>query len=214
MDDVSLMRLALDQARAAEADGEAPIGAIVADPATGKVIAVGRNAPIGLCDPTAHAEILALRAAATALGNYRLTGLSLFVTLEPCAMCAMALLHARVQRVVFGAADPKTGAAGSVLNLFAEPRLNHRTELQGGVLSPSCGHVLRSFFAERRAQQRAEQLAARQAPGGQTTLIDGELAADDAAIAADDTAIPAGDAVELDDPLFVDPSNPPHRPIR
>jgi tRNA(adenine34) deaminase len=152
------MRLALDQAQNAWLVGEVPVGAVILR--DGKVVATGYNRPITTHDPTAHAEIVALRHAAALLENYRLPECELFVTLEPCAMCAMALMHARFKRVVFGAADPKTGAAGSVLNLFSEPRLNHHTEAVGGVLAEPCGQLLREFFAERRAQQRAERLAA------------------------------------------------------
>ena len=142
------MRLALAEARAAAAVGEVPVGAVVVK--DGAVIATGRNAPIDRNDPTAHAEIIALRTAAECLGNYRLDGCTLYVTLEPCAMCSGAMLHARLARVVFGAADPKTGAAGSVVNLFGEPQLNHQTELQGGVLAGECGEPLKAFFKERR----------------------------------------------------------------
>ena len=148
LDDVGAMRLALAQARAAAAGGEVPVGAVVVK--EGQVIATGRNAPLTGHDPTAHAEIAALRAAAQALGNYRLDGCTLYVTLEPCAMCTGAMLHARLGRVVYGAADPKTGAAGSVVNLFAEPRLNHHTAVQGGVLADECGALLREFFKPRR----------------------------------------------------------------
>jgi tRNA(adenine34) deaminase len=116
----------------------------------GQVVGRGFNAPIGRHDPSAHAEMLALRDAAAALGNYRLPGSTLYVTLEPCAMCAGAMLHARVARVVFGAPDPKTGACGSVVNLFAEPRLNHHASVSGGVLAEECGQVLRDFFRGRR----------------------------------------------------------------
>ncbi|CAM5787278.1 tRNA adenosine(34) deaminase TadA [Ottowia pentelensis] len=142
------MRLALAEARAAAAAGEVPVGAVVVQ--GGRVIATGRNAPIGQHDPTAHAEIAALRAAARALGNYRLDGCTLYVTLEPCAMCAGAMLHARLARVVFGAPDPRTGAAGSVLNVFGESRLNHQTVVQGGVLAEEGGALLRAFFETRR----------------------------------------------------------------
>lgn len=152
MSDESFMRQALAQAGLSLDAGEVPVGAVVVR--HGEVIATGRNAPIGAHDPTAHAEILALRAAAEALGNYRLDDCELFVTLEPCAMCSGALLHARMKRVVFGAADPKTGAAGSVLNLFQEPRLNHQTQVQGGVLADACGALLSDFFRQRRAQQK------------------------------------------------------------
>lgn len=152
--DAVFMRLALDQAHNAWALGEVPVGAVVVH--AGRVLATGFNQPIGNHDPTAHAEIQALRAAADLQGNYRLTDCTLYVTLEPCAMCVGAIQHARVSRVVFGAADPKTGAAGSVVNLFAEPRLNHHAQLRGGVLAEECGRVLSTFFAERRARQRVE----------------------------------------------------------
>jgi tRNA(adenine34) deaminase len=181
------MRLALDQAQNAWLVGEVPVGAVILrHTADGpQVVATGYNRPITTHDPTAHAEIVALRHAAALLENYRLPECELFVTLEPCAMCAMALMHARFKRVVFGAPDPKTGAAGSVLDLFAEPRLNHQTEVLGGVLAEPCAELLRRFFAERRAQQRAERGAA-PAEG----------------------PIPAGDAVELP----FDPSVPCSEP--
>jgi tRNA(adenine34) deaminase len=147
-DDAHFMRQALAEARAAANAGEVPVGAVVVK--DGRVIATGRNAPIDGHDPTAHAEIVALRAAAQALGNYRLDGCSLYVTLEPCAMCSGAMLHARLARVVFGAADPKTGAAGSVLNLFSHAQLNHQTVVQGGVLAEEGAQLLRGFFKERR----------------------------------------------------------------
>lgn len=153
-DDDACMRVALEQAAAAGAAGEVPVGAVVLH--QGRVVGVGRNAPIGTHDPTAHAEIVALRAAAQNLGNYRLDDCELFVTLEPCAMCSGALLHARLRRVVYGAADPKTGAAGSVVDLFAQARLNHHTVVQGGVLADDCGALLSDFFRQRRAQQRRE----------------------------------------------------------
>ena len=143
------MSEALALARSAGDAGEVPVGAIVV--CDGQVIGRGYNAPISSHDPSAHAEIQALRAAALALGNYRLTGCTLYVTLEPCAMCAGAVQHARVARVVFGAADPKTGACGSVINLFAEPLLNHHTRIEGGVLAQQCGELLTNFFRERRA---------------------------------------------------------------
>jgi tRNA(adenine34) deaminase len=146
--DEAFMRLALAEAQAAARAGEVPVGAVVVK--EGQVIATGRNAPIEGTDPTAHAEIAALRAAALALGNYRLDGCTLYVTLEPCAMCSGAMLHARLARVVFGAADPKTGAAGSVLDLFAEGRLNHQTQVAGGILAAECAGLLREFFKERR----------------------------------------------------------------
>lgn len=156
--DAEWMALALAEARQAGAAGEVPIGALVVK--DGRRVAGGRNAPIARHDPSAHAEINALRAAGAALGNYRLDGCELFVTLEPCAMCAGAMLHARLARVVFGAADPKTGAAGSVVDLFAEQRLNHRTEVQGGVLADECQSLLQDFFRDRRlaARESAEPL--------------------------------------------------------
>ena len=157
------MRLALDQALNAQLAGEVPVGAVIMrDSGQGpQVIATGYNRPITTHDPTAHAEVVALRHAAQLLQNYRLPDCTLYVTLEPCAMCAMALLHARFKRVVFAATDPKTGAAGSVVDLFAEPRLNHHTTLVSGVLAEPASALLRNFFAERRAQQRAERDALR-----------------------------------------------------
>ena len=153
MDDAAFMTLALAQARVAMAAGEVPGGAVVVR--HGQVIASGSNAPIASHDPSAHAEIQALRAAAQVLGNYRLIDCELFVTLEPCAMCVGAILQARLQRVVFGASDPKTGAAGSVIDLFVNPRLNHQTQLQGGLLETECSGLLQSFFQERRQLARA-----------------------------------------------------------
>ena len=152
MTDEDFMKLALVQAREAAALGEVPVGAVVVR--NGVVIAGGRNAPVNRHDPTAHAEIVALRAAALVLGNYRLDECELFVTLEPCAMCSGAMLAARLKRVVFGAAEPKTGAAGSVVNLFAHKQLNHQTTLQGGVLAEECSAPLKEFFRCRRARQR------------------------------------------------------------
>jgi tRNA(adenine34) deaminase len=148
------MQQALALARAAAADGEVPVGAVLVK--DGQVIASGRNAPIAQHDPSAHAEIAALRAGAQALGNYRLDGCTLYVTLEPCAMCAGAILHARLERVVFGAADPKTGAAGSVLDVFAERRLNHQTQVQGGVLAEEAGALLQDFFRSRRDARKED----------------------------------------------------------
>ena len=153
MDDTACMTLALAQARVAMTAGEVPVGAVVVR--NGQVIASGGNASIARHDPTAHAEIQALRAAAQLLGNYRLIGCELFVTLEPCAMCVGAILQARLKRVVFGASDPKTGAAGSVIDLFVNPRLNHQTLLQGGLLESECSGLLQMFFQERRQLVRA-----------------------------------------------------------
>ena len=149
MPDEDFMRVALALAEQARGAGEVPVGAVVVR--DGAVVGNGFNSPIGRQDPTAHAEILALRAAAAALGNYRLSGCTLYVTLEPCIMCSGAILHARIGRVVYGAPDPKTGACGSVLNLFAEGRLNHHTAVEGGMLAEECGRLLKSFFRERRA---------------------------------------------------------------
>lgn len=165
--DDSAMRLALDQALNAQLAGEVPVGAVIMQTVDGvpQVLATGYNRPITTHDPTAHAEIVALRHAAQLLGNYRLPGCTLYVTLEPCAMCAMALMHARIDRVVFAAADPKTGAAGSVIDLFAQPQLNHQTRRQGGVLAETSARMLREFFAERRAAQRASREAREAAPG-------------------------------------------------
>lgn len=178
--DEHAMRIALDQAQNARLVGEVPVGAVIMR--AGKVIATGYNRPITEHDPTAHAEIVALRHAATLLGNYRLPECELYVTLEPCAMCAMALLHARFRRVVFGATDPKTGAAGSVLDVFGEPLLNHHTTLEGGVLAHECGQVLRDFFAERRELYRQRRAAASAAQ----------------ALEGLPPAIPSGDVLEVD----------------
>ncbi|MEP6702284.1 MAG: tRNA adenosine(34) deaminase TadA [Betaproteobacteria bacterium] len=145
-----MMRAALELARQAEAAGEVPVGAVVI--CNGQIVGRGFNAPIGNHDPTAHAEIRALRDAADRLGNYRLPDCELFVTLEPCAMCAGAILHARIRRVVFGARDPKTGACGSIIDLFAEARLNHQTSVAAGVLGDQCGALLSDFFARRRGK--------------------------------------------------------------
>ena len=150
--DDDFMRVALALARQAELSGEVPVGAIVVK--DGTIIGRGSNAPINRHDPSAHAELLALREAAQHLGNYRLVGCELFVTLEPCVMCVGAMFHARIARVVFGASDFKTGACGSVLNLFAEQRLNHHAEMTAGVLAEECGQMLSDFFAARRAQQQ------------------------------------------------------------
>ncbi|WP_041421220.1 tRNA adenosine(34) deaminase TadA [Sideroxydans lithotrophicus] len=152
--DAVFMRAALDLARQAAQAGEVPVGAVVVR--DGLIIGHGCNAPISRHDPSAHAEIAALRDAAQHIGNYRLVDCELFVTLEPCVMCVGAMFHARIARVVFGAQDPKTGAAGSVFNLFNETRLNHHARIHGGVLAEECGKVLSDFFAMRRAQQKAQ----------------------------------------------------------
>ena len=203
------MRLALDQAHNAWLVGEVPVGAVIVrnTPSGRQVLATGYNRPITQHDPTAHAEIVALRHAASLLGNYRLPECELYVTLEPCAMCAMALLHARFKRVVFGAADPKTGAAGSVLNLFAQPQLNHHTELVGGVSADACGQVLRDFFAERRERYRQRHTAAEAMPEAArlaesasppTAYSSADSSADSSAEPI--AAIPAGEATELELP--------------
>ena len=150
--DTYFMRLALQQAGQAYAEGEVPVGAVVVK--DGEVVAVGYNQPIGRHDPTAHAEVVALRAAADKLGNYRLPGCELYVTLEPCAMCSGAMMHARLARVVYAASDPKTGVCGSVLDLFAHEVLNHHTKVVGGVLADEASAMLKGFFAERRAAAR------------------------------------------------------------
>ena len=146
--DRQFMQQALSQAKLAAAAGEVPVGAVLVR--DGQVISTGFNRPITNSDPSAHAEMMALRAAAQSESNYRLPGTTLYVTLEPCTMCAGAMLHARVERVVFGAADPKTGAAGSVLNVFSEKQINHQTQVEGGIMGEECGKVLRDFFKERR----------------------------------------------------------------
>ncbi len=183
------MRQALDQARNAWLVGEVPVGAVIVRPGSAgpQLIATGYNRPITEHDPTAHAEIVALRHAAHLLGNYRLPELTVYVSLEPCAMCAMAMLHARVKRVVFAAADPKTGAAGSVLNLFDSPQLNHHCRVQGGVLAADSAQLLRDFFAERRArfrERRGAALAAGDNPGHVSEL-------------AQAAPIPTGEALEV-----------------
>ena len=148
MIDLDAMQAALAEARTAASAGEVPIGAIVVR--EGMVIAGGQNRVMRDCDPTAHAEIVAMRAAAQALGNYRLNGCTLYVTLEPCAMCAGAMIHARLDRLVFAAADPKAGAAGSVISLINHPRLNHQMQVEQGILADESSELLKSFFRERR----------------------------------------------------------------
>jgi tRNA(adenine34) deaminase len=157
--DLRFMALAQAAAEEARAAGEVPVGAVLVR--GDEVIASGFNHPIGAHDPSAHAEMVALRAAAQSLENYRLPGCELYVTLEPCLMCAGAIMHARIARVVFGARDPKTGACGSVVDAFANPLLNHHTTVSGGVLEAECGTALRSFFAERRRASRKARAAAR-----------------------------------------------------
>ena len=181
--DETAMRLALDQALNAQLAGEVPVGAVIVRRTEGgpQVVATGYNRPITTHDPSAHAEVVALRHAAQLAENYRLPDLELYVTLEPCPMCAMAVLHARLCRVVFAAADPKTGAAGSVVDLFANRALNHQTEVAAGVLAEPAAALLRGFFAERREQMRSERAGA-----------------DD-----DDAPIPTGEVIESvpsDDP--------------
>lgn len=159
--DQVFMRAALQQAQNAQLVGEVPVGAVVVR--NGRIIGTGFNQPIGSHDPTSHAEIIALRQAALGSANYRLPDCDLYVTLEPCAMCVGAMLHARLRRVVFGAFDRKTGAAGSVMNLFAETAINHHTEAIGGVLAADSVGLLRSFFDERR-QKRTQAIERREGP--------------------------------------------------
>ncbi len=146
--DQQFMRMAIEQAQLAAQSGEVPVGAVLVK--DGKVISKAFNRPISNHDPSAHAEMLALREAALAEENYRIPGSTLYVTLEPCAMCSGAMLHARIGRVVYGALDPKTGAAGSVLDIFASKQINHQTSVEGGIMSEECGQLLRDFFKGRR----------------------------------------------------------------
>jgi tRNA(adenine34) deaminase len=152
--DADWMERAVEQARLAQQAGEVPVGAVVIN--SGQIVGSGYNRNLLDHDPTAHAEIIALRQAASRLGNHRLTGCTLFCTVEPCAMCAGAMIHARVARLVYGAADPKAGAAGSVLDVINHPRLNHRMEVTSGVLAEQCSELLKTFFAERRKRTGAE----------------------------------------------------------
>jgi tRNA(adenine34) deaminase len=219
------MRLALDQAHNAWLAGEVPVGAVIVRPAAlqdpgelgVQVVATGYNRPITTHDPTAHAEIVALRHAAALMETYRLPECELYVTLEPCPMCAMALMHARFKRVIYGAPDPKTGAAGSVLDLFALPQLNHQTQVLGGVLAEPSGALLREFFAGRRAQQRAERDGGQEggvgssgggaSDQGDPNVVDpvpvGDIIAVEELIPAGEVissgeeVIPAGEAIEL-----------------
>ena len=146
--DLRFMSRALELAREAERAGEVPVGAVIVK--DGAIVGEGWNRPIGTSDPTAHAEIIALRAAAQTLGSYRLLETTLYVTLEPCAMCAGAMVHARVKRLVYAATDPRAGAAGSVFDIVSHPALNHRLECEGGLMAEECGRLLRTFFAARR----------------------------------------------------------------
>jgi len=191
-DDAHWMREALLLARDAAAAGEVPVGALVVH--QGRVIGRGFNQPIGRHDPTAHAEVRALRDAAQALGNYRLPGCTLVVTLEPCVMCAGAIQHARIARVVFGAHDAKTGACGSVVDLFGEARLNHHAQVTGGVLAAECGQLLSTFFADRRrsarmaADPRSGAEAEAGAGSGPGTIAAGDLKP------GNDSGVPGGHA--------------------
>ncbi|MDQ6627894.1 MAG: tRNA adenosine(34) deaminase TadA [Pseudomonadota bacterium] len=194
------MHLALDQAQNARLVGEVPVGAVIyRSTAEGRqIVATGYNRPITAHDPTAHAEIVALRQAAQLLGNYRLPECEIYVTLEPCAMCAMALLHARVKRVVYGARDPKAGAAGSVVDIFGNPALNHHTQVVGDVLAPACAETLRSFFVERRELYRRRHTVPTPAPRFDSSAA-AALAPEVDAV-ADAVPIPAGESREIDDP--------------
>jgi tRNA(adenine34) deaminase len=146
--DQQYMRIAIEQAQLAAQSGEVPVGAVLVK--DGQVISKAFNKPIANHDPSAHAEMLAIREAALAEENYRIPGSTLYVTLEPCAMCSGAMLHARIDRVVYGAPDPKTGAAGSVLDIFSSKQINHQTSVEGGIMSEECGQLLRDFFKGRR----------------------------------------------------------------
>lgn len=169
------MQAALDEARLAQAAGEVPVGAVVVW--NDAIIARGHNLPIRSVDPSAHAEMQALRAAAQVIGNYRMPECELYVTLEPCVMCSGAILHARIRHVVFGATDPKTGAAGSVLNLFEQAQLNHQTTITGGVLAEDCSRMLKDFFGGRRRAQKAAQKAAQAAARKAAEAVEGAEAA-------------------------------------
>ena len=156
MTDEAYMREALAEAQAASSRGEVPVGAILVDSASGEIISRAGNAPIGICDPTAHAEILALRDAAYQSGNYRLTGLTLYVTLEPCTMCAAAIANARLDRVVYGAPDVKGGAVDNGVRFFQQASCHHRPQILGGVLAQACGQILKDFFKARRQKVRRQ----------------------------------------------------------
>lgn len=227
--DEQAMRQALDQAQNAWLVGEVPVGAVLVredEHGVPQVVATGYNRPVTTNDPTAHAELVALRHAAELLGNYRLPDCTLYVTLEPCAMCAMALMHARIRRVVFGATDPKTGAAGSVIDLFGVRQLNHQTAIEGGCLAEACGSTLRAFFAERRAEQKARQAERRAAAGGvlfgdargrpgDTDDIEAEGGDDEAIPVAqveEFEPVPVGHAVEVEAPAESSSSSRPPPP--
>ncbi|GAA5235601.1 tRNA adenosine(34) deaminase TadA [Verticiella sediminum] len=169
--DEGWMQRALALAALAGEQGEVPVGAVLVA-ADGRVLGEGSNRPIASSDPTQHAEIVALRAACAAAGNYRLPGATLYVTLEPCVMCMGAMLHARLARVVYGAADPKTGACGGVIDVPAEPSLNHQTRVEGGLLAAACGQCLREFFRARRRAARRAAAAALVGPGTPAGLPD------------------------------------------
>ena len=160
--DAHFMQAALELAALAALADEVPVGAVVVK--NGEIIGRGSNAPIGLNDPTAHAEIIAMRDAAKHLGNYRLVDCTLYVTLEPCVMCTGAMQHARIARLVYGANDPKTGACGSVVNLMAEPQLNHHATLHSGVLATECGAILTTFFAQKRKKAALSKLMGNNEP--------------------------------------------------
>ena len=172
--DRHFMAQALEQARLAEAAGEVPVGAVVV--LAEQVIGRGYNRPIGTADPSAHAEMIAIREAAARLGNYRLPGCELFVTLEPCAMCAGVIQHARITRLVFAASDPKTGACGSVTDLFALPQLAHHAKVSGGILGDAAGAMLRAFFAARRAEPRRPKGSAGATQAEAARLSDRDIA--------------------------------------
>lgn len=187
--DRRFMALAQAAAEEARAAGEVPVGAVLVR--GDEVIAKGFNHPIGAHDPSAHAEMAALRAAAQAVENYRLPGCELYVTLEPCLMCAGAIMHARIARVVFGARDPKTGACGSVVDAFANPQLNHHTTVTGGVLESECGAALKSFFAERRRASREARASARGDAGNESDSKSGNASGHEAGNEAGNEAGPA-----------------------
>jgi tRNA(adenine34) deaminase len=149
LDDAKYMQQALEQARAAASQGEVPVGAVLVDE-TGRILAKAGNMPVKHCDPTAHAEILVLRQGAKKVGNYRLTGTTLYVTIEPCFMCAGAMVLARIKRLVYGARDPKTGACGTLYNIVQDSRLNHHLEVSQGILAEECGSLIQAFFQKRR----------------------------------------------------------------